>query len=165
MKSIDFKIDFNNSKVIVKKVVEASLHDIWQIFSNGDLMALWWGPKTWPASTVSFDFKPGGHWHYYMQGPEGVRSYGWYGYVSIEEKKKIVGEDIFCDEFGKINNELPKTRSIISFTELGEETEVIFESDYESSEDLNKVVEMGFEAGFTDALDNLDNLVQKMYEK
>ena len=82
------------NKVVVNKVVEGSLDLIWKIFSDGELMARWWGPKTWPASTVVFHFKPGGHWHYFMQGPDGTKSYGWFGYVSIEDKKMKTLQDV-----------------------------------------------------------------------
>jgi len=162
MKNLIFNVDIENKNVVVQKTVEASIDLVWKIFSSGELMAKWWGPKTWPASSVSFDFRPGGHWHYFMQGPDGTRSYGWSGYLEISEKKEIILNDIFCDEKGIVNNEMPKTLTRIRFESLGDETEIIFESTYDSVDDIKKVVELGFQAGFTDALDNLDTLVEEM---
>lgn len=162
MKKLIFNTDIENKKVVVEKVVEAPIELVWKIFSDGELMAKWWGPKTWPASSVSFDFRPGGQWHYFMQGPDGTRSYGMSKYIEIHEKKEIFLNDLFCDERGVVNNELPKTLSRIKFASLGNETQIIFESNYDSSEDVKKVVDLGFEAGFTDALDNLDTLVEQM---
>ncbi len=67
----------------------------------------------------------------------------------------------FCDEEGKGNDEFPAMTWKNKFQPEGAGTKVTIEVTFKSEEDLNKIVGLGFEVGFTAALGNLDALLAK----
>lgn len=47
-------------------------------------LARWWGPEGFSNSFESFDFQPGGHWHFVMHGPKGSHHPNHSVFVDIE---------------------------------------------------------------------------------
>ena len=67
----------------------------------------------------------------------------------------------FCDEQGKITEELPSMHWLVGFVDLKERTRVEVEVSCASEADMEKIVEMGFREGFTSAHGNLDELLAR----
>ena len=82
-------------------------------------------------------------------------------YTAIEQHKSFNIEDVFCDENGNSNTELPASKGQISFTETPTGTLVEFKMTYPTESDLQKIIEMGFEQGITICLDQLDKLFKQ----
>lgn len=59
-----------------------------------------------------------------------------------------------------MNNDLPGMEWMCEFTGTGSGTSVKVELTFAKEADLEKIVEMGFEEGFTSALGNLDELFE-----
>lgn len=157
-----FTKDLENKKLTVEKVFSAPKAKVWEAWTNNKILEKWWWPKTWPATSVSFDFREWGHWLYYMQWPDGTRSYGRNDYIKIIPGVSYEALDAFCDEHGEVNESMPRTHWKVSFFNEGENTKVIIESTYDSIESLEKLIQMWFQEGFTDALDNLDIIFGKV---
>jgi uncharacterized protein YndB with AHSA1/START domain len=96
-----------------------------------------------------------------MVSPENQKQWGRMNYLAIDQYESIEIEDAFCDENGKLNNELPVSKGQIAFikTEIG--TRVEFKMKYPTETDLEKIVEMGFEHGITICLDQLESLLKE----
>jgi hypothetical protein len=77
-------------------------------------------------------------------------------YVGIGPHRSITIEDVFCDEHGVVNADLPASRGPMLFTKTREGTRVEVKMTYASEADLQKLVEMGFEAGITQCLEQLE---------
>lgn len=154
--------DFTSHIICIEKSFSASLSTVWQAFTDDTLLVQWWWPKTWPASSQSFDFSPGGHWHYYMTGPDGVQSWGWIDYETISYEDFFTAKDAFSDADGNKLDTLPRTDWQTEFFDEWETTRVIVTLAFTSIEHMQQLIDMGFEAGFTDALDNLDTLLQTL---
>lgn len=152
--------DFAGKRVVMEKTLMSDRRRVWKAWTTASDLEKWWGPKEWPASSKSFDFRVGGHWHYYMTGPDGTKAWGRIDYTSVEELESFTGIDFFTDESGAKNAELPSTFWSVKFLDAAADTtKVIVESRYATEEDLGRIVDMGFEAGFTSALENLDELL------
>ncbi len=67
--------------------------------------------------------------------------------------------DNFCDEVGDVNTEFPSNQWKNTFTAQGNGTRVETEITYNSIEDMQKMMDMGFEEGFAIAHGNLDELL------
>ncbi len=57
---------------------------VWQVWEDPHQLERWWGPPTWPATLESHDFVPGGKASYFMTGPDGEKSRGWWRFTAIE---------------------------------------------------------------------------------
>ena len=158
----NFDIDKENNQVKIERSFNASLDMVWDAWTKPELLDQWWAPKPWKSNTVSMEFKAGGRWFYYMEGPEGERHYCIMDYDKVEPKEMYSGLDAFADNKGTINTEMPRTNWSNSFSSDGETTTVHIVSNYPDLESLETVIEMGFQQGFTMALENLDEVLKNM---
>lgn len=160
MKTI-FSKDPASKKIFVTREFNAPLEQVWKAWTKSDMLDQWWAPKPWKAITKSMDFREGGLWLYYMEGPDGTRHYCRADYKTIVPKKMFVGDDSFCDENGNITNTAPGMHWEVGFAKTDTGTKVSVEITFASEQDLNAIVEMGFQEGFSMAHDNLDELLTK----
>lgn len=158
----DFDVDKESRKVTVNREFAAGLDLVWKAWTKSEILDQWWAPKPWKAQTQKMEFKPGGFWHYAMVGPEGEKHYGRNDYKSVTEKKSFTAIDAFCDEKGVVNDELPHTNWEVRFSEEEGNTHVNITLTYNSPEDLDKMIEMGFKEGFAMTMEGLDELLPKL---
>ena len=152
--------DLANKKVVVVREFDAPVQQVWEAWTKPQLLDLWWAPKPWRAETKMMDFREGGAWVYCMVGPEGERHWATVGYETIATNKSFTGTDAFCDENGNLNKDLPIMHWDVVFSKTGSGTNVRVDIKFSSVADLEKILEMGFEEGFTAALGNLDELLE-----
>ena len=145
----------------VTREFDAPVTNVWKAWTEPAQLDQWWAPKPWHAHTQSMDFREGGRWMYYMEGPEGERHYCRADYETIVPNKKYTGLDAFCDEKGNINNEMPRMKWDVAFADLKDRTRIDVLITFPSEEDMDKIIEMGFKEGFAAAHENLDELLAK----
>jgi len=151
--------DLANRKINVVREFDAPVEQVWKAWTEKELLDQWWAPKPWKANTTSMDFREGGTWFYYMQGPENERHYCRVDYKSITPNKLFTGDDAFCDENGNINTGFPTMHWEVRFNSTEGGTRVEVDVKFDSEADLEKIVEMGFQEGFAAAHKNLDELL------
>jgi uncharacterized protein YndB with AHSA1/START domain len=156
-----YKKDLANKKLKVTREFDAQIEEVWKAWTEPELLDQWWAPKPWKAETVSMDFKPGGRWFYYMQGPDNTRHYCIADYITIAPNNSFSVKDAFTDDKANIDNNLPSLTWNVAFNSAGNATKVEIEISSKSEEDLNKIIEMGFQEGFASAHKNLDELLAK----
>jgi hypothetical protein len=96
-----------------------------------------------------------------MVGPKGEKHWAWMGYEKIEPEKMFEGNDLFCDEEGKPNNELPSADWKNEFVEEDGATVVTITAVYASEKELETVMKMGMEEGLSRGLNQLEELLAK----
>lgn len=156
--------DFDQKKIFVTREFNAARDQVWDCWTKAELLDQWWAPKPWKAVTKSMDFKEGGKWLYYMAGPEGEKMWASFDYQTIDPKGSFTALDTFCDEEGNKTPQFNSTQWKIMFQSVSGGTKVEVEMTFDSVEDLNKMLEMGFEEGFTMGHGNLDELLETIVE-
>lgn len=150
--------NLQEKSILVSRTFNAPLANVWRAYTESEFLDQWWGPSPWHAETKSMDFKPGGYWLYAMVGPEGEKHWGRMNYITIKPHAHFEMEDVFCDENGHINSSLPVSKGRMVFTETGNGTRVEFKMTYAMEEDVQKIIDMGFEQGITICLEQLQAL-------
>jgi uncharacterized protein YndB with AHSA1/START domain len=160
----DFSVDKQNNTISVKREFRGSLEAVWEAWTNPAILDLWWAPRPYRTKTKSMDFSVGGCWLYAMYSPENVAHWCRADYKSIEHKKHFSGLDAFCDENGVVNKDFPRSLWSNEFNKTGETTTVNISVKYEKLADLEKIIELGFQEGFTMALGNLDEYLEQQHK-
>ncbi len=158
---IVFNKDESAATLYVMKVFSAEVKTVWDHFTQAELLDLWWAPKPWKCETMELDFNPNGKWRYAMTSPEGEKHFSAAQFNEINEERSFDRSDYFSDEDG---NQLPTSAAsnwLIGFTGVEEGTKLTVNIHFQSSEDLNKLLEMGFEGGFKMGLNQLEQLIEK----
>lgn len=159
MKQTIFNTDVTSNQILVEREFDAAIGKIWQAWTDSMLLAEWWAPDPFKAITKNMDFTEGGHWHYYMLGPDGSKFWSRVDYLLIDPLKRFTAEDCFCDEEGNITNELPGMHWENVFASTNNGTKVNVVITFKSKEELEKIISMGFKEGFSAAHHNLDKLL------
>jgi len=157
--------DLPNKKVTITRNFNGPVDQVWKAWTDSKLLDLWWGPEPWRAETKSFEFKEGGHWLYAMVGPNGDRHWAKVIYKKIDANKSLQSSDVFSDENGNVDNEMPKTDWFIRFEAIATGTRVTVELSAVKQSDLEKLLEMGFEEGFNMGLGQLDRVLAGQVKK
>jgi uncharacterized protein YndB with AHSA1/START domain len=156
--------DVANKKLMIVREFDAPLEQVWQAWTESDLLDQWWAPKPWQAKTKTMEFREGGFWLYCMVGPDGEQSWARADYKTIVPQKSFAALDVFCDENGTVNPDFPGMFWQVVFSSTNTGTKVEVEITFSKENDIEKILEMGFEAGFTAALGNLDELLEKQLQ-
>lgn len=151
--------DPSNKRIKVEREFDAPVGKVWKAWTEPEMLDQWWAPKPWKTNTKSMDFRAGGFWLYYMEGPDGSRHYCRLDYKAITPNTSFVAVDAFCDESGTPSPELPSMHWENKFINQGNTTKVEILITFASEADLEKIVEMGFKEGFAAAHTNLDAIL------
>ena len=148
--------DLANKKLQIVREFHAPLEKVWKAWTESALLDKWWAPRPWKAETKTLDFREGGLWLYCMVGPSGDRTWCRVDYKTIRPLKSITDSAMFCDEEGKANLEFPVMHWNKQFKETGDSTTVTIDISFDREADMEAIIKMGFQEGFTMGLGNLD---------
>lgn len=138
---------------------DATPERVWQIWEDPRQLERWWGPPTWPATFERHELVVGGRSAYYMTGPEGQKSRGWWETTAVNPPHSLEYDDGFAEEDGTPNTELGSTHESVTLERVGGTTRMTLLSTFESVEQLQQMLEMGMEEGMQQALGQIDALL------
>ena len=113
----DVRKDPQTLTMIVFAEFDVPIERAWQLWEDPRLLERWWGPPAYPATFVEHDLRAGGRMTYYMTGPEGDRSHGWWRVEVAEPPRRIELEDGFATADGDPNPEMPTMRMRVDLSE------------------------------------------------
>ncbi|MBE7175806.1 MAG: SRPBCC domain-containing protein [Mucilaginibacter polytrichastri] len=151
-----FRKDPENRKLHISRAFSAPLEKVWKAWTEATLLDKWWAPKPYRAETVRMDFREGGYWLYAMVSPEGEKNWCKENFKTIRPQSTIVNSVHFCDENGVETADFPTMFWTKEFRPAEAGTTVNIEIAFDDIADLEKILAMGFEDGFTAGLGNLD---------
>ncbi|MDB5010276.1 MAG: hypothetical protein JWQ06_1065 [Mucilaginibacter sp.] len=152
--------DLENKSLQITREFNAPIGQVWKAWTESSLLDQWWAPKPWHTETKTMDFKEGGLWLYCMVGPNSERQWCRVDFEAITPQHAFTAVDNFCDEQGNSDKSFPNMRWLTEFKETATGSKVDVTITFDKEEDIAKIIEMGFETGFTMALSNLDELLK-----
>ena len=139
---------------------DASISRVWELYADPRQLERTWGPPTWPATVVEHDLRPGGTVTYFMTGPEGETSSGYWDVLEVDAPRRFVIDDGFADDSGRPNPDLPTTRIVFEFAERsGGGTEMTVTSTFSSTDAMKQLLAMGMEEGMSAAMGQIDGVL------
>jgi len=139
----------------------ASVERVWQVWQDPRQLERWWGPPGWPATFERHEFVVGGQTRYYMTGPEGEKSHGWWTITAIEAPHRLEFDDGFAGEDGEPLDTTDRTRSVVTLEPIGAGTRMTLVSSFTSPEQMEQMLAMGAEEGMRQGLSQIDGLLAK----
>lgn len=160
-----FSVDREEKKIRVLREFDGPIELVWQAWTTATLLDQWWAPSPYKNKTKSLDFRKGGTWHYAMIGPKNETHWAKFDYEDVQPNKSFSGSDAFCDEDGNVNLDFPRVYWNCVFNQVANHTKVTITISVDSAQTLDRLLEMGFQEGFTMGLENLDKLLIKLKNK
>ena len=155
----EFTIDKSTHTVFVNREFAAEQSLVWDAFTKEEILDQWWAPKPWESKTKVMDFKAGGRRLYAMVGPEGQEHWSVQEFTSVSPITNFKMRASFVDRNENINPEWPSSDWDLNFSEQAGTTTVSITIKHNAIADLEKMIEMGFQGGFTMGLNQLDELL------
>ena len=159
----DFIVDKATKKVFINREFAAELSLVWDAFTKQEILDQWWAPKPWESRTKFMNFEVGGRRFYAMVSPEGLERWSIQKYSSITPKTNFKMLNAFAD--AAENPELPGSDWDFNFSEQNGTTKVSITIYNESLARMEKMIEMGFQGGFTMTLNYLEDLLTTLSQK
>lgn len=155
----DFRVDKSTNSVFVNREFAADLPLVWDAFTKQEILDQWWAPKPWASKTKVMNFEVGGRRFYAMVSPEGQEHWSIQEYTSITPTTNFKILSVFADKDENKNTEMPSSDWDLNFTEHEGITKVSIIIKHKTLANLEKLIEMGFEGGFTMTLKYLEQLL------
>lgn len=132
---------------------------LWEAWADPRQLETFWGPETWPATFTRHDMAPGGRSQYYMTGPDGSTSRGWWRFLEVEPGRRFEAEDGFSHEDGSPNEEMPTMRMVFTFEPASTGSRFTGVTHFPGVEAMEQLVEMGMVEGMRSALGKMDDVL------
>ncbi|MCC7076831.1 MAG: SRPBCC domain-containing protein [Acidimicrobiia bacterium] len=155
---VDKDLDSHTMTVVAE--YDAPVERVWQLYADPRQLERFWGPPTWPATVVDHDLSPGGRVTYFMTGPDGGKSSGYWDVLEVDAPHRFVVSDGFADDSGRPNPDMPTTRMELELTvRSGGGTTMTVRSTFASTEAMAQLLEMGMEEGMHAAMGQIDGIL------
>jgi uncharacterized protein YndB with AHSA1/START domain len=132
---------------------------LWEAYADPRQLERFWGPVQWPATFTRHDMAVGGRSHYYMTGPDGQQSRGWFKYLAIEPYQRIELEDGFSNEHDEPNPDMPSMRMVFTFESTATGSRFTSVTTFGSLAVMEQLVQMGMMEGMRSAMGQIDTVL------
>jgi uncharacterized protein YndB with AHSA1/START domain len=122
---------------------------LWDAYLDPREIERFWGPPTYPATFTRHDGFVGGITNYYMTGPEGDRSGGYWEWIAVEAPHSFEVRDGFAGEDGEPNQSMPSMRMTFEFTETALGSRLTTTTHFNNLEELEQLQKMGMVEGMS----------------
>jgi uncharacterized protein YndB with AHSA1/START domain len=138
---------------------DAGVERVWQVWQDPRQLERWWGPPAWPATFEQHEFAVGGRARYYMTGPEGQKSRGWWTITAIEAPHRLEFADGFAGDDGEPVDSMKPTHTVVTIEAHGAGARMTTVTTFATIEQLEQALAMGAEEGMRLALGQIDGVL------
>lgn len=162
---LEFSVNKEAKTVSVKKTFAADRALVWDAFTKPEILDQWWAPRPWISRTKVMDFEEGGRRFYAMVSPEGQEHWSVQKFTSITPQSNFRMRSAFADASEQIEASMPSSEWNLDFIAQGNDTLVDITIQHTKLEHLQKLLDMGFQGGFTMTLTFLEGLLAERAKK
>jgi uncharacterized protein YndB with AHSA1/START domain len=130
----------------------ATVAGVWQLWADPRRLERWWGPPTHPATVVEHDLRPGGTVSYFVTGPDGERSPGWWRVLAVTPPYGL--------EFELGDPGIPELLVRVRIGERPGGTRMVIVTTFPTAGAMDQLIVMGFEQGLAAAVGQIDALLK-----
>ncbi|WP_431200247.1 SRPBCC domain-containing protein [Mucilaginibacter sp. P19] len=81
------------------RTLDAPVELVWEVWTQPEHIAQWWGPNGFTNTISKMEIKPGGEWDLVMHGPDGTDYKNKSVFKEVIPLKKIVYEHVSSPKF------------------------------------------------------------------
>jgi len=135
---------------------------LWAAWTDPRQLERFWGPPQWPATFTRHEVEPGGRSAYFMTGPNGETSHGYWRFEEVEPERRFTILDGFANPDGTPNDAMPESRMEVRFEPTDTGSRFVAVSTFASVEAMERLLAMGVQEGLTAALAQLDDVLSDL---
>ena len=132
---------------------------LWEAYTDPRQIERFWGPVEWPATFTRHDVFVGGRSAYFMTGPDGARSAGFWEFLAVDDGRFFEVRDGFAGDDGEENTAMPSMRMTFSFEDTDGGSRLVTTTHFGALDQLEQLLEMGMEEGMASAMGQIDDVL------
>jgi uncharacterized protein YndB with AHSA1/START domain len=155
--SIDKDLDRLSLTLVAR--FHAPVERVWQLWADPRQLERWWGPPTHPATVERHELAVGGEVAYFMTGPDGERTRGWWRVTSVDPPRSLGFTDGFANQDGTPNANTPTTAVRVRLSEHSDGTLMELRFVFASAEHMQQLERWGAFDVFPESVGQMDALL------
>jgi uncharacterized protein YndB with AHSA1/START domain len=159
MSIVSVEKDFDDLSLVMVVEFDAPIERVWQLWSDPRLLERWWGPPSHPSTFEKHDLQAGGEVTYFMTGPEGHKSRGWWRVTAVDPPRSLEFTDGFANRDGTPNEQLPTSAVRVRLAENDGGTRMELRFVFESREHMEQLRRAGAFEVFPLSVGQMDALL------
>lgn len=148
--------DDGHLDLVLTRIVKVPRPLVWKAWTDPDLLMQWFAPHPWTTVACEIDLRPGGIFRTVMRSPEG-EEFGRDGpggcILEVVKHERLVWTDVLGPGFRPARE--PFFTAVITLEEVEGGTRYTARAMHKDDADRDKHAAMGFEAGWSQCLDQL----------
>jgi uncharacterized protein YndB with AHSA1/START domain len=116
----------NSNQLVIHRIFNAPVKSVWDVWTDPNKVAKWWGPRGFTITTKSKELKVGGKWIYTMHGPDGTHYPNITTYFVVDHLKQLEYDH------GANENQKALFRVNVLFSEIKDKTHMHMTMTFES---------------------------------
>lgn len=146
-------------ELTLRRVIDAPRAVVWRCWTEPELLKQWFCPKPWAVTQADFDLRPGGRMNTVISGPDGERMDGKGIWLEVDPMRRLVFTDSFTEGFVPAPDPFMTAEVLMADAPDGG-TQLVWSARHADAEALNRHRDMGWEAGWNTAVDQLEALAR-----
>ena len=146
-------------EIAITRTVHAPRQRVWDMFTQAEHIALWWGPNGFTNTIQSMDVREGGLWRYVMHGPAAADGTPGTDYTNWIRYTTLTPPSHMAYAHGGDDPEHAEFHAMIDLQDLGDRTQVTLRLLLASAEQQAQLVAAGAVQGGEQTLARLDAYV------
>jgi uncharacterized protein YndB with AHSA1/START domain len=151
--------DLDRLSLVLTAEFDVAVERVWELWADPRKLEQWWGPPMYPATVEEHHLTPGGSVTYFMTGPEGDKYRGWWEVIAVDPPTSLEFLDGFADDDGNRSDQMPTSTTHMRLIRLEGATRMELRSQFESLEQMEKLLEMGMDEGLRQAVAQMDGIL------
>jgi uncharacterized protein YndB with AHSA1/START domain len=144
----------------VTRLIDAPRPLLWRAWTEPELVERWFTPRPWTTPVVELDVRAGGRSRIVMRGPNGEEHDNLGVYLEVDPGRRLVFTDAYTEAW--VPSSKPFMTGVVTFADELGKTRYTATARHWSKEDCATHEQMGFEAGWNAATDQLEALVREL---
>jgi len=153
-----------SSDFIVSRIIKAPRSVVWKAWTMPEHLEKWWCPAAIKCKVAAFDLRLGGSFDLLMRDPNGEQRSQTGAFLEIVPEERIVFTTALTRKWRPAASPLPITATISMADDADDNEGTRYETLvlYKDAEARQQLGDLGFEAGWSAAIDQLDELVTQL---
>ena len=116
-------------ELLITRTLNAPIELVWEVWTQPEHLANWWGPNGFTNTIITMDMVPGGKFHLTMHGPDGT------DYVNKSTYKEVIKYKRICYEHFN-----PNFVATIDFEAKGDQTQITWHMLFDTEKLLKALI-------------------------
>jgi len=159
MSIVSVEKDYDRLSLTLVAEFDAPVERVWRLWEDPRRLERWWGPPSHPATMVKHDLAAGGEVAYFMTGPDGTTSHGWWRVTSVSPPTALEFTDGWADADGRPNTARPTTKVKVRLAEHDGATRMELRFTFASLEHMEQLQRGGAFEVFPQSVGQMDALL------